>query len=97
MKELLVISAVWCPSCLILNKNLKKLKKDYPNLEINKLDYDLDEDIVKEYNIGNKLPVMIIKEDNIEKNRLIGEKTYEEILDFLKEGNLIWKKRFYYL
>ena len=47
------------------------------------------EDIVKEYNIGNKLPVMIIKEDNIEKNRLIGEKTYEEILDFLKEGNLI--------
>ena len=94
MKELLVISAVWCPSCLILNKNLKKLKKDYPNLEINKLDYDLDEDIVKEYNIGNKLPVMIIKENNIEKNRLIGEKTYEEILDFLKEGNLIWKKRF---
>ena len=94
MKELLVISAVWCPSCLILNKNLKKLKKDYPNIEINKLDYDLDEDIVKEYNIGNKLPVMIIKENNIEKNRLIGEKTYEEILDFLKEGNLIWKKRF---
>ena len=94
MKELLVISAVWCPSCLILNKNLKKLKKDYPNLEINKLDYDLDEDIVKENDIGNKLPVMIIKENNIEKNRLIGEKTYEEILDFLKEGNLIWKKRF---
>ena len=97
MKELLVISAVWCPSCLILNKNLKKLRKEYPNLEINKLDYDLDEDIIKEYNIGNKLPVMIIKEDNIEKNRLIGEKTYEEILDFLKEGNLIWKKRFCYL
>ena len=89
MKELLVISAVWCPSCLILNKNLKKLRKEYPNLEINKLDYDLDEDIIKEYNIGNKLPVMIIKEDNIEKNRLIGEKTYEEIQDFLKEGNLI--------
>ena len=34
MKELLVISAVWCPSCLILNKNLKKLRKEYPNLEI---------------------------------------------------------------
>ena len=89
MKELLVISAVWCPSCLILNKSLKKLRKEYPNLEINKLDYDLDEDIIKEYNIGNKLPVMIIKEDNIEKKRLIGEKTYEEIQDFLKEGNLI--------
>ena len=89
MQEVLVISAVWCPSCLILNKNLKKLKKDYPDITINKLDYDLDEDIVKEYNIGNKLPVMIIKKDNIETDRLIGEKTYEEILSFLKKGNII--------
>ena len=92
MKEVLVISAVWCPSCLILNKNIKRLNKEYPDLNIKKLDYDLDEDIVKEYQIGTKLPVVIIKEDNQEKNRLIGEKTYEEMLDFLKKGNIIWKK-----
>lgn len=89
MKEVLVISAVWCPSCLILNKNIKRLNKEYPDLNIKKLDYDLDEDIVKEYQIGTKLPVVIIKEDNQEKNRLIGEKTYEEMLDFLKKGNII--------
>ena len=28
MKELVVVSAVWCPSCLILNKHLKKIKED---------------------------------------------------------------------
>ena len=89
MKEVLVISAVWCPSCLILNKNIKRLNKEYPDLNIKKLDYDLDEDIVKEYQIGTKLPVVIIKEDNKEKDRLIGEKTYEEMLDFLKKGNII--------
>ena len=83
MKELIVISAVWCPSCLILKKQLKKLKEEY-NLSIKMLDYDLDEDEVLEYNVGDKLPVMIYED-----NRLIGEKTYEEIESFLKECKLI--------
>ena len=95
MKEVLVISAIWCPSCLILNKNLKKLNKEYNDLPIRKLDYDLDEDEVKNYNIGNILPVMIIKENNKETSRLIGEKTYEETVDFLKKGNIIWEKDIY--
>ena len=88
-KEVLVISAIWCPSCLILNKNLKKLSKEYPELKIKKLDYDLDEEEVTKYNIGTKLPVMIIKENNIEVDRLIGEKSYEETVSFLKKGNII--------
>ncbi len=90
-KEVIVISAIWCPSCLILNKNLKKLNKEYPEVKINKLDYDLDEEEVTEYNVGTKLPVIVIKENDKETNRLIGEKTYEEIIEFLKEGNIIWK------
>ena len=88
-KEILVISAVWCPSCLILNKNLKKLKKEYPEINIEKLDYDLDEEEVSKYNIGTKLPVIIIKEKDKEINRLTGEKTYEETLTFLKKGDVI--------
>ena len=89
MKEVLVISAIWCPSCLILNKHLKKLNKEYKNIPIRKLDYDLDEEEVKEYNVGTKLPVIIIKENEKEIERLIGEKSYEETVDFLKKGNII--------
>ena len=88
MKEVLIISAVWCPSCLILNKNLKKLTKEYPDLKITKLDYDLDEEEIQEYNIGTKLPIMIIKQDNKEIDRLVGEKKYEEIVEFLNKNNL---------
>ena len=81
--KLIIISAVWCPSCLILKKDLKKLKEEY-HIEYQMLDYDLDEDEVSEYNIGDKLPVMIYND-----KRLIGEKSYEEIVNFLKECNLI--------
>ncbi len=83
MKEVIVISAVWCPSCLLLKKELKKIHEEY-NLDFKMLDYDLDEEEVLEYNVGNILPVMIYED-----KRLIGEKTYEEIIDFLKECKLI--------
>ena len=84
-KELLVISAVWCPSCLILNKHLKKLKEEYSNLIISRLDYDMDEEKIFKYNIGDKLPVMILLDEECnELNRLIGEKSYNEIVDFLE-------------
>ena len=83
MKKIIVISAVWCPSCLILKKNLKKLEEEYNDIEIKILDYDFEAE-VKEYNVGDKLPVIICGE-----NRLIGEKTYEEIVSFLRENNVL--------
>ena len=85
--NLLVVSAVWCPSCLILKKQLKKLSEEYPELVIKKLDYDFDD--VSEYNVGKILPVLIIVNNDIEINRLIGEKSYDEIISFLKENKVI--------
>lgn len=77
-KEVIVISAIWCPSCLILKKHLKKLKELY-EINIETLDYDLDEEEVKKYNVGDILPVMIAND-----KRLVGEKSFEEIVEFLK-------------
>jgi len=87
-KKLIVISAVWCPSCLILKKHLKKLKDEY-NLDYEVLDFDLDEEEVNKFDVGDKLPVVIY--DN---QRLIGEKTYEELVLFLKECGVIWKENY---
>ncbi len=86
-KKIIVISALWCPSCLILKKHIKKLKNDYKDLIIKTLDYDFDE--IEEYKVGNILPVIISYIDDKEKNRLIGEKTYEEIISFLKDSEII--------
>ena len=91
-KKIIVISAVWCPSCLILKKDLKKVRNDYPTLEIETLDYDFDSEDVKKYNVGDKLPVIISFIDNQEVKRLIGEKNYDEIVEFLKESKVVWKR-----
>jgi len=82
-KKLIVISAVWCPSCLILKKHLKIIKNEY-NLDYEILDFDLDEDEVNKYNIGDKLPVIICNNQ-----RIIGEQSYEELVTFLKQCEII--------
>ncbi len=82
-ESIIVVSAVWCPSCLILKKNLKKLKEEY-NIEYKMLDYDLDDEEVEALDVGEKLPVIICGD-----KRLIGEKSYEEIVEFLKDCEII--------
>ena len=83
MKKIIVISAVWCPSCLILKKQLKNLKNEFDNVEIEIFDYDLDEDEIRKYDIGETLPV-VMDANNLEK-RLIGEKKYEDVISFIGE------------
>ena len=76
--KIIKIGAMWCPACLITNKNLDKLKEEY-DLEIENLDYDFDEDEVNKYNVGETLPVLIFIDNDKEIDRLIGEKDYKEI------------------
>jgi len=79
--KIVIVSAVWCPSCLVMNKMWKKFKEENPNIQVDKYDYDLDEDIVNQYNIGKTLPVTIfIDETGNEVNRIEGETTYEEVI-----------------
>ena len=76
--KIIKIGAMWCPACLIVNNHLNKLVEKY-NIEIENIDYDFDEDEVKNYNVGDILPVLIFIKDGLEKERLIGEKSYKEI------------------
>lgn len=79
--KILRFTAVWCGGCLVMNKIWKNIELLYPNIEITKYDYDIDEEIVKQYKIGEILPVTILCKNNQEVKRLIGEKTQQEIIE----------------
>ncbi len=84
--KIIRINAIWCSGCLAMKKTWKEIEEEYPNLDIETLDYDMDEEEVSKYNPGDVLPVAIFKNGNKE-DRLIGEKTKEEIIEKIKEIN----------
>ena len=79
--QVIRITALWCPSCLIM----KKIWKTYESASIEFIDYDYDlnEEQVQPYNPGKILPVLIKIVNGKEIDRLIGEKTEAEIKEFL--------------
>lgn len=83
--KIIKINAMWCPGCLISKSIWNEIETNYPNHEYISLDYDLDEEIVENYNVGEILPVVIIENDNKEIKRIIGEKTKKEILDEMSD------------
>lgn len=84
--KIIKIGAMWCPACLIMNKRLKQVI-DMTNIEVISYDYDLDEDIVKKYNVGQVLPELIfVDNENCEINRLIGEQSIDQIVEIIESS-----------
>ena len=83
--KIIKINAMWCPGCLITKSIWQEIEKEYPSHEYINLDYDLDEEKMAKYKIGDILPVVIIENDNQEIKRIIGEKTKKEILKELED------------
>ncbi len=84
--KIIRINAIWCSGCLAMKKIWKEIEEQYPNLKIETLDYDMDEVEVMQYNPGDILPVIIFKNGDKE-DRLIGEKTKNEIIEKINEFN----------
>lgn len=78
------INAVWCSGCLVMNKIWKNILK-FKDIETINLDYDMDEDEVKKYNVGDVLPVFIFYKDDEEVIRVVGEKSEEQLLKIIEE------------
>ncbi len=82
--KVLKFNALWCPGCLVMRPIWTKITKDYSNIEVIDYDYDNDFEEVKKWNIGNKLPVAIVlNDDGEELIRIIGEKNKKEIIKII--------------
>lgn len=80
--KLVRISSMWCTSCIVTYPIWKEIQETYPNLEYEELDYDLDD--VQEQ-VGDILPVVILKDQDQEITRIVGEKTKKEMLEILEK------------
>lgn len=80
--KLVRISSMWCTSCIVTYPIWKEIQETYPNLEYEELDYDLDD--VQEQ-VGDILPVVILKDQEQEITRIVGEKTKKEMLEILEK------------
>lgn len=79
--KIIKINAMWCPGCLISKSIWNDIETEFPNNEYISLDYDMDEEEVNKYKVGDILPVVILIKDDKEIKRIIGEKSKKEILD----------------
>lgn len=86
--KLIKIGTIWCSGCLVMNKVWNKLIKEY-NFSYETYDIDMDEDEVEKYNVGEKLPVFIVMENDKEIKRFIGEYSYSDMVNNLREVGLL--------
>ena len=79
--KILKFNAVWCSGCLVMKKTIKEIEELYPNIEIESYDYDMDQEEVEKWNIGEIIPVLIFVDyNNNEISRLVGKKKKKEII-----------------
>ena len=83
--KIIKIGAVWCPGCLVMKKIWNNIYNKY-ELEVVELDYDMDSEEVKKYNVGNVLPVVIFFDNNNnELERLIGEQRESKLIEVIEK------------
>lgn len=78
------INAIWCSGCLVMNNVWNKIIKKY-DIDTIELDYDIDEEEIKKYNVGDILPVFIFFKDDIEIKRVVGEISLKEMENIIEE------------
>jgi len=83
MMKIYMITALWCPSCIIMRNRYNELFK---TMNITKIEYDFDDDteLIKPFKIGSILPVVIFFKDDEEVLRIIGEKSKKELANLLE-------------
>lgn len=85
--KVLKFGATWCPACLIMKPRWAEIEAKNEWLKNEFYDYDENPEKVKEYNIGDSLPVFIFLDKNSKEFlRLKGEVSKKDILDILNKN-----------
>ena len=78
MKQILYFTASWCGPCRTLGPIMESLKGQ---INYRKLDIDSEQDLAVQYKVRS-VPTLVLVENGVEKNRLVGVHQSPEILRF---------------
>lgn len=83
--KIIKIGASWCSGCIIMRPIWESIEKER-KINTEYYDYDIyEETVIKEYNIGDKLPVIIfLDKDNNELERIVGETSKSNLLSLIE-------------
>lgn len=84
--KIIKINAIWCSACISMHKIWNEIEKLYSDIKIISYDFDLDEDEIKQFNVGDTLPVAIFYKNEVEVARLNGEKKIDDIIKIIEEN-----------
>lgn len=82
-KVLVDCYATWCGPCKMLSPIIDEVSNEVKNYTFYKLDVDENENIAEEYGIMS-IPTLLIFEDGKLREKTVGFKTKEELLEILK-------------
>jgi thioredoxin 1 len=77
--------ADWCGPCKTQDPIVDELAEDYPDLEVEKIDVDEQQDVANEYQVRS-LPTLIVENDDGIVERFIGVTQRDDIESALGEA-----------
>lgn len=82
MRTIYYFTADWCQPCKKMRPVVEELKRDQAAALFQMIDVDDNADLVKRFEVKS-VPTFILFEEGIEKNRIVGIQTREQLEDFI--------------
>lgn len=75
--------ATWCMPCKILSSTIEEIANENKEIKVVKIDIDESPNLATKYNIVS-IPTVVVIQNGLEKDRVVGVVKKEEILSMLK-------------
>jgi thioredoxin 1 len=82
MKTVYYFTADWCQPCKKTKPIVEELNRDQSIAGFQIIDVDVNPELVKNFEIKS-VPTFILFDEGIEKNRVVGGQTREQLVEFI--------------
>jgi len=79
MKQLWYFTADWCAPCKALGPTMNRVAEQ---IQVNKINIDYEADVTQKYGVRN-IPTVILVENGQEVRRFTGNRSYNDVLNFI--------------